>query len=85
MIKTPFRALKDRRLLAFLSNEQLLETELEQNDRTVYMGFDPTASSIHLGNLCGLLALQHFRLKGYHSIVLFGGATGMIGDPSGRS
>ena len=52
---------------------------------SVYIGFDPTAESIHLGNYIGLLALTHFRLAGYKPIVLFGGATGLIGDPSGRS
>ena len=51
----------------------------------VYIGFDPTAESIHLGNYMGLVALTHFRRAGYNPIVLFGGATGLIGDPSGRS
>jgi tyrosyl-tRNA synthetase len=51
----------------------------------VYIGFDPTAESIHLGNYMGLVALSHFRRAGYKPIVLFGGATGLIGDPSGRS
>jgi len=51
----------------------------------VYVGFDPTAESIHLGNYISLVALNHFRMAGYRPIVLFGGATGLIGDPSGRS
>lgn len=51
----------------------------------VYIGFDPTAESIHLGNYMGLVALTHFRRAGYSPVVLFGGATGLIGDPSGRS
>jgi len=53
--------------------------------KAVYVGFDPTAESIHLGNLVSLVALNWFRIYGYKPIVLFGGATGMIGDPSGRS
>ena len=51
----------------------------------VYIGFDPTAESIHLGNYMGLLSLMHFKASGFQPIVLFGGATGLIGDPSGRS
>jgi len=54
-------------------------------EKAAYIGFDPTAESIHLGNLVGYLALYKFRVAGYHPIVLFGGATGLIGDPSGRS
>lgn len=49
------------------------------------MGFDPTAESIHLGNLVSLVALNWFRAYGYQPIVLFGGATGLIGDPSGKA
>jgi tyrosyl-tRNA synthetase len=52
---------------------------------SAYIGFDPTAESIHLGNLVGYLALFRFRAAGYSPVVLFGGATGLIGDPSGRS
>ena len=52
---------------------------------SVYCGYDPTAESIHLGNLVSLVTLAHFRAAGYRPIVLFGGATGLIGDPSGRS
>jgi tyrosyl-tRNA synthetase len=51
----------------------------------VYVGFDPTAESIHLGNLVSLITLNWFRVFGYKPIVLFGGATGLIGDPSGRN
>jgi tyrosyl-tRNA synthetase len=52
---------------------------------SAYIGFDPTAESIHLGNLVGYLTLFRFRAAGYSPVVLFGGATGLIGDPSGRS
>ncbi|TAF65726.1 MAG: tyrosine--tRNA ligase [Cytophagales bacterium] len=50
-----------------------------------YIGFDPTASSLHIGNLATLMLLKHFQLAGHSPIVLVGGATGMIGDPSGKS
>ena len=52
---------------------------------SVYIGFDPTAESIHLGNYLGLVALQHFRMCGFRPIIVFGGATALIGDPSGRT
>ncbi|GAA5948735.1 hypothetical protein JCM3765_004989 [Sporobolomyces pararoseus] len=52
---------------------------------TVYLGVDPSASSLHLGNLLALIGLLHFRLQGHNAIALIGGATGSIGDPSGRS
>jgi len=51
----------------------------------VYAGFDPTADSLHLGNLVPILMLSHFQRAGHRVIVLIGGATGMVGDPSGRS
>src|SRR5262245_48121916 len=52
---------------------------------TLYCGFDPTADSLHVGNLVPLFALRRFQLAGHRPIALAGGATGMIGDPSGKS
>ncbi|KDE07678.1 hypothetical protein MVLG_02138 [Microbotryum lychnidis-dioicae p1A1 Lamole] len=52
---------------------------------TVYLGVDPSASSLHVGNLAALVGLLHFRLQGHTAIALIGGATGSVGDPSGRS
>ena len=52
---------------------------------TLYCGFDPTADSLHVGNLVPLLALRRFQLAGHHPIAVAGGATGSIGDPSGKS
>src|SRR5579884_4532256 len=52
---------------------------------TLYCGFDPTADSLHIGNLVPLLALRRFQLLGHHPIAVAGGATGSIGDPSGKS
>ena len=54
------------------------------NAPSAYIGFDPTAESIHLGNFMGIIALSYFRMANFKPIVLFGGATGLIGDPSGR-
>ncbi len=61
------------------------EEQLDKERTTGYIGFDPTADSLHIGNLVGIMMLKHFQLKGHRPIVLVGGATGMIGDPSGKS
>ncbi|KAL1407002.1 tyrosyl-tRNA synthetase [Vanrija albida] len=61
-----------------------LRTHLE-SPSCVYVGVDPSASSLHVGNLLPLLGLLHFRARGHHALALIGGATGSIGDPSGRS
>ena len=58
---------------------------LAEGPTTLYCGFDPTADSLHVGNLIGLLTLRRFQLAGHRPISLAGGATGMVGDPSGRS
>jgi len=62
-----------------------VETILEREKVTVYAGFDPTADSLQCGNLVPIMALSHFQRKGHRVIVLVGGATGMVGDPSGKS
>lgn len=58
---------------------------LEAKPRTVYVGFDPTADSLHVGSLLGLNVLRRFQQAGHTPIAVVGGATGMIGDPSGKS
>ena len=62
-----------------------LASRLRSGSITVYVGFDPTADSLHAGNLVGLLMLRRFQDAGHHVISLAGGATGMVGDPSGKS
>lgn len=76
--------LKARGLLAQVSDEEGLSAHLETGSRTVYCGFDPTADSLHIGNLVPLLTLRRFQEHGHRPILLLGGATGLIGDPSGR-
>jgi tyrosyl-tRNA synthetase len=61
--------------------EELLEKEMV----TAYLGIDPTADSLHIGHLAGVMMLKMFQLSGHKPIALIGGATGMIGDPSGKS
>src|SRR5213592_1439073 len=63
---------------------QEIATHLGAERRTVYCGFDPTAPSLQLGNLMPLMMLRHFQLAGHKPIVLMGGGTGLIGDPSGK-
>ena len=74
-----------RGLLADCTDLDALTQRLAQRPISVYCGFDPTADSLHVGNLVPLIALRRFQLHGHHAIALAGGATGMIGDPSGRS
>ncbi len=73
--------LESRGLVAQLSSGDELSGIL-QASRTLYAGFDPTAESLHIGNLVPLLALRRFQLAGHRPIALVGGATGLIGDPS---
>ena len=58
---------------------------LKQGMATAYLGIDPTADSLHIGHLCGVMMLRHFQRCGHKPLALVGGATGMIGDPSGKS
>lgn len=61
------------------------EEQLAKELTTAYLGIDPTADSLHIGHLCGVMMLRHFQRCGHKPIALIGGATGMIGDPSGKS
>jgi tyrosyl-tRNA synthetase len=61
------------------------EEQLEKEISSAYVGIDPTADSLHIGHLVGVMMLKHFQVAGHRPIVLVGGATGMIGDPSGKS
>ena len=59
--------------------------QLEKEQTTAYLGIDPTADSLHIGHLVGVMILKHFQMCGHRPLALVGGATGMIGDPSGKS
>ena len=61
------------------------EEQLKKEMTTAYLGIDPTADSLHIGHLVGVMMLKHFQRSGHKPIALVGGATGMIGDPSGKS
>jgi len=74
-----------RGLLADCTDAQELAKQVSSGPITLYCGFDPTADSLHIGSLVPLLALRRFQLLGHHPIPLAGGATGSIGDPSGKT
>ena len=77
--------LKWRGLIADCTDEKALAERLAQGPVALYCGFDPTGDSLHVGHLMGQLTLRRFQLAGHHPLPLAGGATGMIGDPSGKS
>ncbi|MBQ7420907.1 MAG: tyrosine--tRNA ligase [Prevotella sp.] len=83
MTKNFVEELKWRGMLAQImpGTEELLQKEMV----TAYLGTDPTADSLHIGHLCGIMMLRHLQHCGHKPIILVGGATGMIGDPSGKS
>ena len=74
-----------RALMADCTDLPQLSERLHRHPLTLYAGFDPTADSLHVGNLVPLLGLRRFQLLGQHPIALAGGATGSIGDPSGKA
>lgn len=77
--------LKERGLLDSVTGEDLLRSACAGGAVGVYCGFDPTAESLHLGNLLGIIVLSWFRRCGHRVFALVGGATGRVGDPSGKS
>ncbi len=79
-----FRELSWRGLVNQTTDDINLQRLLQEKPRTVYVGFDPTAESMHVGHLMALMVLRRFQRAGHRPIALVGGATGMIGDPSGK-
>ena len=77
--------LRWRGLVADCTDPDALGRRLAAGPLTLYCGFDPTGDSLHVGHLMGQLTLRRFQLAGHHPLPLAGGATGMVGDPSGRS
>jgi tyrosyl-tRNA synthetase len=74
-----------RGLIQDTTDREALAARLNERPITLYSGFDPTADSLHIGSLVGMLMLRRFAESGHEAIALAGGATGMIGDPSGKS
>ncbi len=80
-----FEDLKWRGLIHQTTADDVLPKWLTSGSRTLYAGFDPTADSLHVGSLLPLMMLRRFQKAGHRPIAIAGGATGMIGDPSGKS
>lgn len=79
-----FDLLQERGFIAQVSHEEEIRELLEKEKITFYIGFDPTADSLHVGHFIALMAMAHMQRAGHRPIALLGGGTGMIGDPSGK-
>jgi tyrosyl-tRNA synthetase len=77
--------MKERGLLAQVTHEEELAAHLKSAPRTAYVGFDPTADSLHVGHLLPVMVLSHWQRCGHRVIALVGGGTAMVGDPTGKS
>lgn len=80
-----FQEFKDRGLLAQSTNEEAIQKLLDTEKVTFYIGFDPTADSLHIGHFIQMKIMSHMQKAGHRPIAIFGGGTAMIGDPSGKS
>ncbi len=80
-----FDDLKARGMLAQCTDEEKVRELLENEKVTFYIGFDPTADSLHVGHFVAMMFMAHMQRAGHRPIALFGGGTGMIGDPSGKT
>lgn len=85
MTKALIEDLEWRGLIAQSTDREALLKDLEAGPISFYLGFDPTAPSLHVGNLVVLLVMRRFQLAGHKPLPLVGGATGLVGDPSGRN
>ena len=82
---TLYEELIERGLIAQVTNEAEIKNMINNGKATFYIGFDPTADSLHVGHFMALCLMKRLQMAGNRPIALLGGGTGMIGDPSGRS
>ena len=80
-----FEELKARGLIAQMTDEEKIRDLLDNQKTTFYIGFDPTADSLHVGHFVQIMVMAHMQRAGHTPIALFGGGTGLIGDPSGKT
>ena len=80
-----FDELKARGMIAQMTNEEKIRDLMENQKIKFYIGFDPTADSLHVGHFVQIMVMAHMQRAGHVPIALFGGGTGMIGDPSGKT
>ena len=77
--------LKQSGFIEQTTHNEELDEYIDQGNITCYIGFDPTASSLHIGSLVPIMSLAHMQQHGHRPIALIGGGTGLIGDPSGKT
>lgn len=84
-MKNVFDVLKERGLIAQMTHEEEIKKLLEEKKITFYIGFDPTADSLHIGHFMQLVVMKHMQNAGHRPIILLGGGTTMVGDPTGKT
>ena len=84
-LKSVYDVFRERGFIEQITDEPQIRQLLEQESITCYIGFDPTATSLHIGSLVPIMALAHMQRHGHRPIALVGGGTGLIGDPSGKT
>ena len=84
-MKSVYDVFRERGFIEQITDEPQIRELLEQKSITCYIGFDPTATSLHIGSLVPIMSLAHIQRHGHRPIALVGGGTGLIGDPSGKT
>ena len=84
-MKSVYDVFRERGFIEQITDEPQIRELLEQKSITCYIGFDPTATSLHIGSLVPIMSLAHMQRHGHRPIALVGGGTGLIGDPSGKT
>jgi len=84
-LKSVFDILAERGFIEQITDENLVRDLLQNEKVTCYIGFDPTATSLHIGSLVPIMSLAHMQRGGHKPIALVGGGTALIGDPSGKT
>ncbi|OIP92926.1 MAG: tyrosine--tRNA ligase [Syntrophobacterales bacterium CG_4_8_14_3_um_filter_58_8] len=84
-MKSVYDVFRERGFIEQITDESQIRELLEQKSVTCYIGFDPTATSLHIGSLVPIMSLAHLQRHGHRPIALVGGGTGLIGDPSGKT
>lgn len=84
-LKSVYDVFRERGFIEQITDESQIRDLLEQQSVTCYIGFDPTAASLHIGSLVPIMSLAHLQRHGHRPIALVGGGTGLIGDPSGKT